>query len=103
MACDAALVVLAYGKPPPRFRPRSLAVVGLLRAAGVRLTYLRASLDGTPQHPLYLPASVIPLDFQPPSSDPGLNRCHEADRQMVQDAMLSKVVSSANSMPAPTA
>ena len=65
MAKQAGTVVLAYGKPPKPLRPRANHVVGLLREAGARLTYLRLSMDGTPQHPLYLPGSLLPLDYPP--------------------------------------
>lgn len=63
MAERAAIVVLAYGLPPKPLRPRAAVVVEMLRSAGARLTYLRLSQDGTPTHPLYLPADIKPLDY----------------------------------------
>jgi hypothetical protein len=68
MAARAAIIVLAYGKPPKPLRPRAEYVVGLLRATGIRLAYLRLSLDGTPQHPLYLPGNLVPLDYTGPDA-----------------------------------
>ena len=62
MAKKADIVVLAYGQPPKPLRVRANHVVSMLRDEGVRLTYLRLSKDGTPQHPLYLPGSLVPLD-----------------------------------------
>lgn len=64
MAARASTVVLAYGQPPKALRPRGQHVVAMLRAAGVKLSYLRLSLDGTPQHPLYLPGSLMPLSYE---------------------------------------
>ena len=55
MAGRAALIVLAYGKPPLPLRWRGPAVTTMLEAAGhgQKLHYLKLSMDGTPQHPLY--------------------------------------------------
>lgn len=64
MARSANMVVLAYGLPPKSLRPRAEQVVEMLRGE-VRLTYLRLTKDGTPEHPLYLPPELEPLDFPP--------------------------------------
>ena len=63
MAKKSAMVVLAYGLPPKALRARGATVVRLLRTNGTKLTYLRLSKDGTPQHPLYLPGSLQPIDY----------------------------------------
>jgi hypothetical protein len=57
------IVVLAFGQPPKQLRTRAAHVIALLRTAGARLTYLRLSKDGTPQHPLYLPGNLIPQEY----------------------------------------
>ena len=62
MASNAEMLVLAYGLPPKALRARASQIVELLRGK-VRLKYLRLTKDGTPEHPLYLPAEMIPLDF----------------------------------------
>jgi hypothetical protein len=63
MAARAAIVVLAYGQPPKPLRSRAAAVVAMLAASGAKLTYLRLAQDGTPVHPLYLPGSLVPMDY----------------------------------------
>jgi hypothetical protein len=63
MARRSDIVVLAYGLPPKPLRPRAAQVVGMLRLAGARLTYLRLSKDGTPAHPLYLPGNLTPQAY----------------------------------------
>jgi hypothetical protein len=62
MAGRADMVVLAYGLPPKRLQARAAKVVELL-AANSTLKYLRLTRNGTPQHPLYLPGDLVPLDF----------------------------------------
>ena len=64
MAKRADIVVLAYGRPPKPLRARANQVVSMLCNEGVRLTYLRLSKDGTPQHPLYLPGSLVPREWR---------------------------------------
>jgi len=63
MAARAEIVVLAYGQLPTFLRPGARNVVNMLRRSNARLTYLRLSKDGTPQHPLYLPGNLEPQDF----------------------------------------
>lgn len=60
MAKQAGTVMLAYGQPPKVLRPRSAEVVQLLRETGAALHHLRLSKDGSPAHPLYLPANLEP-------------------------------------------
>lgn len=62
MARKAEVVVLAYGLPPKALRPRARQVIEVLRG-NAQLKYLRLTKDGTPEHPLYLPPELIPLDF----------------------------------------
>lgn len=63
MAAEADTIVLAYGQPPKALRPRSKEVVELLRDHP-RLCYLRRAKDGTPVHPLYLPAMLKPVPYE---------------------------------------
>jgi hypothetical protein len=59
MAAEAKEVVLAYGQPPPAFRDRGRILAERLRLhPGLR--HLRLAKDGTPMHPLYLPATLRP-------------------------------------------
>lgn len=59
MAAEAKIVVLAYGQPPKELRQRGAEVVRLLgKHRG--LCHLRLAKDGTPVHPLYLPANLRP-------------------------------------------
>lgn len=62
MADQAETVVLAYGQPPRALRQRSRQLVALLQHHP-RLTYLRLAQDGTPVHPLYLPADLTPQPY----------------------------------------
>ncbi len=59
MAAQARTVVLAFGQPPKALCRRGQEVAALLsrRAA---LCHLRLAKDGTPVHPLYLPAALVP-------------------------------------------
>jgi hypothetical protein len=59
MAAEAERVVLAYGQPPKALRHRGEALVHLLRHHP-DLCHLRLAQDGTPVHPLYLPATLRP-------------------------------------------
>lgn len=59
MATLATTVVLAYGKPPKALSRRGAEVCELLRHHK-NLCHLRLSQDGTPVHPLYLPATLQP-------------------------------------------
>lgn len=59
MAKQAKTVVLAYGQPPKELRARGQELESLLRQhPGLR--NLRLARDGTPVHPLYLPANLRP-------------------------------------------
>lgn len=59
MAAQAKTVVLAYGQPPKALRPRGQEVVTQLRHHP-GLCHLRLAQNGTPVHPLYLPATLRP-------------------------------------------
>ena len=63
MAKQAGVVMLAFGQPPKPLRPRSTAVVALLRTTGAKLFALRLAKDGSPYHPLYLPGDTLPSPF----------------------------------------
>ena len=59
MAAESKTIVLAYGQPPKMLRSRGQDIVKLLQHHS-GLCHLRLSKDGTPTHPLYLPATLIP-------------------------------------------
>lgn len=60
----AQFVVLAYGQVKVKsLLARGPWVVRMLAGAGVKLRYLRLANDGTPYHPLYLPGSLVPIDY----------------------------------------
>jgi hypothetical protein len=60
MATQAKTVVLAYGQPPKALRKRAFQLESLL-AQHTGLCHLRLAKDGTPMHPLYLPATLHPV------------------------------------------
>lgn len=60
MAKEAKMIILAYGQPPKKFWDRGKEVVGLLDNHP-NLCYLKLSQNGTPVHPLYLPANLRPI------------------------------------------
>lgn len=62
MAAEAKTVVLAYGQPPKALRSRGQKVVALLHDHP-GICYLRLAQDGTPVHPLYLPATLRPKPY----------------------------------------
>ncbi len=66
MAVEAKSVVLAYGQPPMRLRQRGRDVETLLRRHP-RLCHLKLAKDGTPVHPLYLPATLEPQRHRVPA------------------------------------
>lgn len=56
---EASLFILGYGQPKVASeRENGPAMARLLAGAGVALHVWALSKDGTPKHPLYLPASV---------------------------------------------
>ena len=63
MSERAKFVVLAYGLPPKPLRARSEQVVQRLALRGCDLRYLAVTAGGTPRHPLYLPAGLVPLPW----------------------------------------
>lgn len=68
MARKADLVVLAYGAPQAKaLRPRGTEVARLLARHGLRVTALRLSKSGRPEHPLYLPSILTPQPLDPES------------------------------------
>jgi hypothetical protein len=66
MADRASMIVFAYGQPHKSLRYRGLEVAHLLSRQGTRPLYvLRLAQDGTPCHPLYLPGSLKPVQWNP--------------------------------------
>lgn len=60
IAKGAGIVVAAWGKHGSHLG-RAAAVERLLLHAGVRLHELRRNGDGSPEHPLYIPATIEPV------------------------------------------
>jgi hypothetical protein len=61
MADQAALIVMAYGKPHESLRYRGLEVAMLISHGGTRALHtLKLCKDGTPSHPLYLKGDLRP-------------------------------------------
>jgi len=66
MAKKADLVVLAYGAPQAKaLRPRGTEVARMLGRHDIKVTALRLSKSGRPEHPLYLPSVLIPQPLDP--------------------------------------
>lgn len=63
MARDAGMVVCAWGNHGA-LKERREAVLNMLRAAGVKLNYLRMNATGEPTHPLYLPGDLAPVPWE---------------------------------------
>lgn len=70
MARQADLVVLAYGSPQAKgLRARGTEVARMLAHHGIKVTALRLSKSGRPEHPLYLPAALTPQPLDPDMLD----------------------------------
>ena len=65
-AREAKIVVCAWGTHGEHLG-RGEEVVQLLSREGVSLRSLRVTADGYPSHPLYLPQTLTPAEFPPPS------------------------------------
>lgn len=63
-APGAGVVLAAWGKHG-RFRHQDLTVSQWLSSIGVQLYCLRQNKDGSPEHPLYIPANTKPVPFVP--------------------------------------
>ncbi len=64
VASGAGLVLAAWGKHG-RFLNQDLNVGNWLNGIGVKLHCLRQNKDGSPQHPLYVPAATQPIAWIP--------------------------------------
>ena len=60
MAKRSKMIVLAYGMPPKKLITRGLQVANFL-AKSYDLHCLKLNMDGSPSHPLYLPANLNPI------------------------------------------
>lgn len=66
MARQADRVVLAYGSPQAKgLRARGTEVARMLGRNGIQVTALRLSRSGRPEHPLYLPSTLVPSPLDP--------------------------------------
>lgn len=63
-ARQAGLVVVAWGAHPA-LRTRGPAVARMLIQDGIELRCIRKTKLGHPEHPLYLPASLLPVPWSP--------------------------------------
>lgn len=63
LAKDAGIIVCAWGKDG-KFKSRDLAVMRLLEPFSSKTHALHINSDGTPKHPLYIPAIAEPKLFK---------------------------------------
>lgn len=56
-------MVLGWGKVEKRGRKRLDRVVDIIRATGCATRCLRTTKDGSPEHPLYIPAAAAPVPW----------------------------------------
>lgn len=63
-AREAGIVIAAWGVKG-EYKAQDLAILVALRDIGVTLKCLRMNDDGTPEHPLYVPYNVKPVDWTP--------------------------------------
>jgi hypothetical protein len=61
-ASEPGMVVAAWGRNGS-FRNQDITVRQLLGSIGVNLYCLKKNSDGSPAHPLYIPASTIPIPY----------------------------------------
>ena len=62
----AGLVICGWGRHGD-YLDRATAVMQMLGRQGVEVKCLRLNKDGSPSHPLYLPANLVPQHFALPS------------------------------------
>lgn len=62
---EATLVVAAWGKHGSHLG-RGDYIKSLLKDSGVDVHFLRRNDDGSPEHPLYIPADTFPRSFDSP-------------------------------------
>lgn len=60
-ALEASLLVCAWGLPPKPLREKAESLLGTMLVEGLEPHALRLTKDGSPAHPLYLPASLRPF------------------------------------------
>lgn len=61
-AAFAGIIIAAWGKNGC-YRQQDLTVMQWLESLGVRLHCLRQNLDGSPEHPLYIPYETTPKPY----------------------------------------
>lgn len=75
-AIDRALdgadrVIMAWGANPGPWPSQPAVVAAQIRAAGHDLYALGRTKDGHPRHPLYMPASAVPIPWSPLAAGEG--------------------------------
>jgi hypothetical protein len=65
----AGLILAAWGTHGTR-RQRDRDAMDALVSAWHKLHALKTNTDGTPSHPLYIPANTVPASFTPPQNSP---------------------------------
>ncbi len=62
-ACMGRRVIAAWGATLPKLKERPARVLNILRRVAASVECLRRTKDGHPGHPLYVPASAVPVPF----------------------------------------
>jgi hypothetical protein len=64
LACEASLIICGWGTNG-KWKGRDAEVISILKKAGAKLFQLGLNRNGSPKHPLYLPADAKPVPYLP--------------------------------------